>query len=110
MLKFLADSFDCLEAENGQQGYELAASKFPDVVLADLEMPVKDGLGLLKAMHADTRTKAIPVIMMTTVMAVERVNECRAEGCAGFVLKPVQQEYLMAKLRHLVGSKGAATR
>jgi len=44
-------------------------------------------------------------VIATTVTAIERVNECRALGCAGFVLKPVQKEYLLAKLRQLILSR-----
>jgi len=105
MLELLSTSFDCFEAINGKDGFEKALLERPDAVVADLEMPEMDGIGLLRAMRADGRTQRIPVVIATTVTAIERVNECRALGCAGFVLKPVQKEYLLAKLRQLILSR-----
>jgi two-component system chemotaxis response regulator CheY len=97
----LGPTYDCVEAANGQEGFERAVATNPAAVIADLEMPVLDGLGFLRLLRAEPRTKAIPVIVITTVTAVEKVNECRTLGCAGFVLKPVDTAYLLAKLAKL---------
>jgi CheY-like chemotaxis protein len=107
MLDLLGGEFTCTEAENGAEGLKKAIEHNPDAVVADLEMPVMDGTGLLRALRADTRTQQIPVVIATTVTAVDRVNECRSLGCAGFVLKPVQKEYLMAKLRQVIKAREA---
>jgi CheY-like chemotaxis protein len=65
-------------------------------------MPVVDGLELLTRLKADPVTRHIPVIIVTTSTEVERTNKCRALGCAGFVLKPVDAQYLSVKLRRLL--------
>lgn len=108
MLEILSASFDCLEAVNGREGFQKAIAERPDAVVADLEMPELDGIGLLRSMRGDDRTKDIPVVIATTVTAIERVNECRSLGCSGFVLKPVQKEYLLAKLRQLIQTRASA--
>lgn len=97
----LSKTYTCVEAVNGQEGFDKAVETMPAAVIADLEMPVLDGLGFLRLLRADPRTHGIPVIVITTVTAVEKVNECRTLGCAGFVLKPVDTAYLMAKLAKL---------
>ncbi len=99
--KFLSEEFDCVTAENGQDGLSKAIEHKPDAVLADLEMPGMNGIELIKALQANPSTKSIPVIVITTVSAVELVSSHRHLGVAGFVLKPLQKQYLLAKLRHL---------
>jgi two-component system chemotaxis response regulator CheY len=102
VVQVLSEEFDCIEAEDGRQGLTKAQTERPDAVVCDLEMPNLDGIGLLRGMREDARTRSTPVIIVTTVTAVDRVNECRSLGCAGFVLKPLQKEYLLAKLRQLM--------
>jgi CheY-like chemotaxis protein len=100
----LVTEYDCLEAADGQQGYDIARSQQPVAMIVDLEMPVMDGLELLTKVKADPVTKSIPVIIVTTSTEVESTNKCRALGCAGFVLKPVDAQYLSIKLRRLLAS------
>jgi len=108
VVQVLGEEFDCIEAEDGQAGLAKAQAERPDAVVCDLEMPNLDGIGLLRGMREDPRTRTIPVIIVTTVTAVDRVNECRSLGCAGFVLKPLQKEYLLAKLRQLMNQARVA--
>lgn len=103
----LKDEYECLIAVDGESGLAAARAERPAAIIADIEMPGMDGLDLLEALKADPKTKSIPVVIVTTITAVERMNECRAAGCAGFVLKPVEIGYLKAKIRSLV-SKGQA--
>lgn len=104
VVNMIGDEFDCDTAEDGQQALTKALGARPDAILADLNMPSMDGIELLKALRADTRTSSIPVVIATTVTEVERVNECRALRPAGFVLKPIEEAYLRAKLRQLTRS------
>jgi CheY-like chemotaxis protein len=98
----LVSEYDCLEAADGQQGYEIARSQSPVAMVVDLEMPVMDGLELLQRIKEDPVTRPIPVIIVTTSTEIERTNKCRTLGCAGFVLKPVDAQYLSVKLRRLL--------
>jgi len=109
-LAHLTDDYDCLSAGDGKEALETALREGPAAMLIDLEMPRMDGSALLRALKADPRTRNIPVVVVTTVVAVDRMNECRALGCAGFVLKPVEPSYLRIKLRQLVSAAGAVSR
>ncbi len=99
---FLKTEFDCASAENGDEGLLKAREQRPDALVVDLEMPKMDGMELLRRLRADAKTRSVPVVIVTTVTSLDRVNECRALGCAGFVLKPLEPEYLKAKLRQLM--------
>ncbi len=110
ILSGLTADYECIVAIDGEKGLAAARTEQPAVVIADIEMPGMDGLELLEALKADPTTKAIPVIIVTTVTGVDRMNECRAAGCAGFVLKPVEIEYLKAKIRSLISKSTGGLR
>lgn len=102
IVESLRDYADCVEAADGQAGLEQVRALRPDAVVADLEMPVMDGVEFLRALRAEPAYQQTPVIIITAVTAIETVNQCRALGCAGFVLKPVDRDYLLAKLRRVL--------
>jgi CheY-like chemotaxis protein len=104
----LSAHFECVFATNGAEGMEKALKEQPDAVISDLEMPIMDGTELLRSLRAEQRTSHIPVIIVTTVTDIKKVNECRGLGCAGFVLKPLQQEYVLAKLRQVISTNPRA--
>lgn len=106
-LGILGKEFETLSASDGAEGLQLMIEEQPDAVVADLEMPKMTGIDLLRAVKEDDRVKQIPIVIATNVTALEQVNECRSLGCAGFVLKPVQGEYLVAKLRQLLLARGS---
>lgn len=104
--QILSDTFDCLFASNGQEGLEIAIRELPDAVLTDIEMPIMTGVEFLRELRANPVTKEIPAIVITTVTAIELVNECRSLGCSGFVLKPLVKDYVLAKLGQLLRTRG----
>ena len=57
--------YDVVEAENGDQVFDLAVKESPNLVLLDVMMPRVNGFDALATLKADTRTSPIPVIMVT---------------------------------------------
>lgn len=101
MRGMLAESYDVQVAGDGNAALERIKIAHPSAVIADVNMPGMGGIELLRVLRSTPSTKSLPVIIATTVTAIDTVNECRALGCTGFVLKPVHKEYLLAKLRQL---------
>lgn len=62
---------------------------YPKLVLLDLKMPKMDGLQVLKQMKADPRTKAIPVVMMTSSREEGDLVTSYELGVNSYVVKPV---------------------
>lgn len=81
---------EVVDAEDGMQGLEAVARALPSLALIDLQMPVLDGLGMLKTLRADPdpAVRAMPVLLLTA----ERGEAVRAAGMAagaqGLVEKP----------------------
>ncbi len=82
------------EAGNGQEALELAAKLKPQVVLMDIRMPDMDGIQALEAIQAaKLRTR---VIMVTTYRSTAYLLRSLSAGAAGFVLKDISREELLA--------------
>lgn len=85
-----------VEAANGQAAIELFAAQDFDLVVTDWNMPVMDGLTLLKEIRK--RNKDVPVIMVTTESEKSRVVAAIQEGVSDYLVKPFSQEVLRDKL------------
>ncbi len=55
-----------LTAGDGEEALATARRELPDLVVSDFQMPRMNGLELCRALHADARTRAIPVILVTS--------------------------------------------
>ena len=94
-----ADGCEVIEADDGQQGLDIL-KKNPDIklVFTDLNMPVMDGLQMLKIMRGLDEIKDIPVIIITTENNDEMVKRGKAMGIQGWIVKPAKPHILRKHL------------
>lgn len=85
------------EAENGQLGFELYCAEKPDLVLLDIEMPVKDGISTLKAILAED-PKA-NVVMLTSVDNMMVVEDCLFAGARDYIRKDTSPDEMKTRLQ-----------
>ncbi|WP_428665809.1 ATP-binding protein [Runella sp.] len=97
-----AESYQIIEAIDGQNGLEKAIEFVPDVVICDLMMPRLDGFGFCKALKTDTRTNHIPVVMLTAKATLEDRLEGFELGADDYLSKPFNTEELQTRVRNLV--------
>ncbi|HEX6277476.1 MAG TPA: ATP-binding protein [Polyangiaceae bacterium] len=83
---------------NGRAALEAARRALPDLVLADVMMPELDGLGLVRALRADPRTAAIPVILLSARAGEEPRIEGLEAGADEYVYKPFSARELLARV------------
>ena len=98
MLRKLGD-FDVVMAENGHKALEAleASSDRPfDMVFTDMWMPELDGEGLVKAVRADEKLKALSVHVVTA--DIELQSTFAAKGFDSLILKPVTASQLLPLL------------
>jgi two-component system chemotaxis response regulator CheY len=74
----------------------------PNLLITDLNMPVMDGITLIKEVKKLPTCRFMPVLVMTTESQQAKRNEARAAGAAGWLVKPVKPEELLAVLKKLV--------
>lgn len=65
-------------------------NQFPKLMLLDLKMPLLDGFDVLRELKSDDRTRAIPIVAMTSSNQDRDVAESYRLGVNGYITKPVQ--------------------
>lgn len=91
------------EADDGVDGLKkLAANKF-DIILTDINMPIMDGLKLVKRVRTDAVHKDVPIIIITTESAEEDRQRALSLGANAYITKPIQAPQVISKVRELLG-------
>ncbi|NTV13354.1 MAG: response regulator [Desulfobulbaceae bacterium] len=73
----------------------------PFLILLDLNLPVLSGYQVLQAIKNDERTKAIPVVILTTTDNPHEISRCYELGCNVYIAKPVEYEHFSDAIRKL---------
>ncbi len=81
------EGYDAVIAEHGQDAITKMADGLPDVILLDLAMPVMDGLTFLKTIRANSRTSAVPVIVLSAVTEKPKIVHAVKLGIQSYLLK-----------------------
>lgn len=76
-------------------------ARMPEVVLLDMKLPKIDGLGVLRRMRADERTRRLPVVMLTSSNEEKDVVSSYDLGANSFVRKPVDFGEFVDAAMHL---------
>ena len=84
-----------IEATDGVDALKKLSSEKVDLILADINMPVMDGLKLVSLVKNNQSYKDIPVIMITTEGAKEDKERALALGANAYLPKPIQTQELI---------------
>jgi len=98
-LKNGAEALDFLLAEGSYADRDIV--NHPKVVLLDLHMPKINGIDVLRRIKSDERTKAIPVVVLTSSKEDPDVQECYSLGVNSYVTKPVDFEAFVGAVSDL---------
>ncbi len=96
---------ETITAENGMVAIDLlnATHRLPDIVLLDVEMPVKDGIETLREIRKSQRYGHLPVIMVTSRTGAKHRALAREAGCNGYMGKPFNFPGLIEQISTLTG-------
>src|SRR6516162_9139802 len=94
------------EADDGVDGLrKLAGAKF-DIILTDINMPIMDGLKLVKRVRTDPAHKDTPIIVITTESSEEDRLRAMQLGANAYITKPIQAPQVIAKVKELLRIEG----
>ena len=103
LVQLLEGDYEVLQAVDGEQAVKMTAQEKPDLILMDLGMPVMDGWEATRRIKANSETKQIPVIAVTSHAMVGDEITAREAGCDDYIAKPVDENELMEKIKRFLG-------
>ncbi len=90
------------EAHDGVDGLrKLEGARF-DLVIVDINMPVMDGLKLVKHIRADSTHENVPIIVITTEGSSDDRDRAMALGTNAYITKPIQAPQVIATAKSLL--------
>lgn len=103
------NGIETIEAETGQKGIELALAKpRPDFIILDIQLPDIEGTEVLKIIRNSEANGSIPIIAMTSYAMSGDRDRLLADGCNGYIEKPIDPMTVMDQLREVLGAEEEA--
>ncbi|MAD89146.1 MAG: response regulator [Pseudomonadota bacterium] len=94
--------FEVVEAKDGSEALSIAKQQSFDAVISDVNMPVMDGITLIKELRTLPSYKFTPLLMLTTESGLDKKTEGKAAGATGWIVKPFNPDQLLAVLKKVI--------
>jgi two-component system chemotaxis response regulator CheY len=98
-----ASGYDIIQAVEGQDALNKAKLDQADLVLTDQNMPIMDGLTLIKNLRSLNNYQRTPILMLTTESSDEMKSKGKAAGATGWLVKPFDPKRLCDVVEKLIG-------
>jgi len=97
-----AAGYEVFEACDGVEALRVLKSHPVDLVISDINMPNMDGLELTRQLRQQPRFGRTPIILLTTESDPGKKADGRAAGATGWIVKPFNQEQLLAVVAKVI--------
>jgi two-component system, chemotaxis family, chemotaxis protein CheY len=94
--------YEVIEATDGKDALGKLCAPVR-LVITDLNMPLMDGLALVKAIRGGAEYKYVPIIVLTTESQDSKKQAARAAGATGWIVKPFRPEQLVGVVKKVLG-------
>jgi two-component system cell cycle response regulator DivK len=88
-----------LEAETAEEGFAVAQSQLPNLILMDIQLPGTDGMNALRLLRGDSLTASIPVVALTAFAMKDDRERFLAAGFDGYLMKPINVKEFPEQVR-----------
>lgn len=102
-LSLVGAGYDVVEAADGGEALKKAQTLSAQMVVTDLNMPVMNGLALIKELRKLPAYRGIPIVFLTTESDEGMKSEAKAAGATGWITKPFKQDQLLAVVKKVIG-------
>jgi two-component system chemotaxis response regulator CheY len=92
-----------ISAADGQLALDQAKGSKFDAVVTDLNMPVMDGITLVKNLRSLPTYKYTPILLLTTESSADKKTAGKQAGATGWLVKPFNPEKLLATINRVLG-------
>jgi two-component system chemotaxis response regulator CheY len=97
--------FSVVEAQDGNDALaQLLSGTKPSLIVLDVNMPNMGGIEFLKSLRKQEQYAALPVVMLTTEGQPQLMQQAKALGAKGWIVKPFRPEMLIAVVQKLTPS------
>jgi adenylate cyclase len=97
--RLISQGYQTLQAADGEQALAIVKRAVPDLILLDIMMPNIDGLEVCRRVKNDAALPFIPVILVTAKASSESVVTGLDAGADEYLVKPIDQAALVARVR-----------
>jgi len=97
-----ANGYQMFAAYDGEEGLRKIEENKPDLILLDIVIPKIDGLVVCRRLKDDSKTKDIPIIVVSASGGKNLSERCRQAGADEAVIKPFKAEELLDKISKLL--------
>lgn len=95
--------FQVTTAVDGVDGLAKFQEVNPDLVITDVNMPNKDGFGVIEDIREGDFNRSVPVLVLTTESGAALKERARNAGATGWIVKPFDDASLVSVIRRLTG-------
>ena len=99
-----SEGHQVVEAGNGSEGIAKAAAGDFALIITDLNMPVMDGLTMIRQLRAKPAHAGVPILFLTTESDAEVKAQAKAAGATGWVTKPFDPEQLVRIVKKVLAA------
>jgi CheY-like chemotaxis protein len=107
-ISFASEDVNVVTVDNGDDAITKVQELRPDIVLADVVMPGKNGYEVCEAIKANPELAHIPVLLLTGTFEAFDEPRARSVGSAGHIAKPFEAQSLVAEVRSLIEATTAS--
>lgn len=100
-----SSGFEAITARDGAEGYSMAKTKHPQLIVTDLMMPVVSGWDLIRMVREDENLMGTPIILLTAKVDDDTRIEGAEMGADAYLAKPFNDRELLAEVRNLLALK-----
>jgi len=98
----LFGDYEILEASNGEEGFTIAMTTSIDFLLLDVNMPVMDGITLVKKLRETDKYNNSPIVMLTMESTDNKILQGKEAGATGWIVKPCDPDKLMSVIKKFI--------
>ena len=102
LTSLLSSKYEVIQAQNGHDGFSLAKSRIPDLILSDVMMPDMDGFEMLEVLKQERETSHIPMIFLTAKDSEPDKERGYESGVDSYLTKPVSPKLLHSRIENLL--------
>lgn len=95
--------YEVITAKNGEEGFEMAKSEKPDLILSDVMMPKMSGFQFCEAVKKEESIKATPFIILTAKGQENDIKTGESLGADDYITKPFSPKALLEKVAEILG-------